>query len=1081
MHDHSNDFLELTTWKKKEGRPSFFFFIPSNVFYSLLLNHPMSLSKYEFHNKLLVRTPVQSLNERNRHWTTIIQDPGFLEAVRISSYDLYQKIKSVINNKTLLKDTELQQVKKSVIKYWSRMCTRPTPFGLFAAVGVASWSEESNDQIRLSEAKIKRKTRLDMSYLHQLGMQIEEDPEINCHLKFYPNSSIYLMGDDYRFLESESHENRVGYKITAVSQSSHLNMVLEQAEEGVTLIDLLDQLCTTYQINEKDAYLYLSELVDAQILVSELEPTVTGAEYFEQIHSVLKRLKKIPSAKMYDAIFTEVCTELKAIDEQVWNHPEAYERVVRKLEETGVKPDPNRLIQVDSFADFQNAKVNKDIKENLLAGIETLMRCQIPHENEDLKRFIDRFNERYEGRQVPLSEVLDPETGIGYPESLDSDLYELGEGLEFSAESHTNTSWNEFESWAFQQLVAAEVNGQYEVEITNQDLEKFPAYQHDLAPSISVLFRVVDQEEGQVMIESVGGSSAINLLGRFAHGSEDIHSIMQDIAEKEEIHNPEVVFAEIAHLPESRAGNILQRPAVRPYEIPYLAKAGVDDEYQVHLQDLYIKMEGGNIQLWSKKLGKRVIPRLSSAHNYTLSNLPVYKFLCDLQTHEKNSSLKFQWGSTKEQFTFFPRIKFQKAILCPAQWRIKSHDIQTLRTAKAGVDRRFELARFRHQWNLPRNVLLADGDNELLIDLSSLDSLEILLDMTKNRKDFIIKEALGLDSSHITNANNEIHSNQMLACLVKEEQSYLTVSPGRFQPLKSREPVRRKFVPGSDWLYYKLYCGNRTSDVLLENAVAPVVERLKATNMIQKWFFIRFDDGNPHVRFRVRLTDTAMFGAVVTEIAKALQPLEEQSLIWRTEIASYEREVNRYGLATIEHAEEIFSIDSDATLKLLAQDHQSQDEEFRWKYLIKAMDDTMNAFGIEMEDRLQLLEKNRNCFLTEFAVDKKGRRELDLKYRKHQGDIYKLLEGVREETTLDIFNISNERLNCLKPVLKDILKINEGEGKPEINSLVSSYIHMTVNRAIVSRQRFYEMILYYFLAKYYKSRLARMNKMKAAA
>lgn len=41
-----------------------------------------------------------------------------------------------------------------------------------------------------------------------------------------------------------------------------------------------------------------------------------------------------------------------------------------------------------------------------------------------------------------------------------------------------------------------------------------------------------------------------------------------------------------------------------------------------------------------------------------------------------------------------------------------------------------------------------------------------------------------------------------------------------------------------------------------------------------------------------------------------------------------------------------------------------------------------------------------------------------------------------------------------------------------IEELVSSYIHMAVNRLMPSQQRLYEMVQYDFLYKYYRSKLA---------
>lgn len=1042
----------------------------------------MPLSKYEFHKQLVVRTPVHSLNARNRDWKEIIQDPTFMEAVSISSQSLYQKLIQVREDLDHVSDADQKKLQQSVMKYWSRMCTRTTPFGLFASVGVAEWSRQPKCLITLNNNKIKRKTRLDMSYLLQLAMHIEEDAEINCHLKFFPNSSIYIMGDEYRFLESENIETRQGYKITAVSKSSHLNKVLKQAESGVTLIELLDNLCDEYGISDQDAFLYISELVDSQILVSELEPTVTGSEYFNHILTILRRLRSIPSANRIYRILKQVEKQFQDMDKQIWNSPEAYQLIVSKLNVFGVKPDQNRLIQVDSFSDFSDARLSHKYQENLKSGITALARLQNPKKNDDLNRFIHKFNERYEGQTVSLSEALDTETGIGYANSHSSDLLELGDGviLPELADSLAS-SWDAFETWAFKRLNAANSGDTYEVELSDETLHQFPDHQYDMPPSMAVMFRVLDESEGDVLIESVGGSSGINLLGRFAHGSEEIHEIMKEVARKEEDRNPDVVFAEIAHLPESRTGNILQRPAVRPYEIPYLAKSSVEGDFQVNIQDLYIKIVKGKIHLWSHKLQKRVIPRLSTAHNFRISDLPVYKFLCDLQTHENNSTLGFSWGSLTELFTFFPRVKYKNTILSPAQWRFNAEDMESLKTAADHASLRFNLGLFRQKWKLPHNIVLADGDNELVLDLTRLDDVQLLIDNTKNRKSFVIKEALGLTASQIKDVENQGHTNQFLTCLLREEQSYMSIAREQFMPLKNRRPVPRKFSPGSEWVYYKMYCGERTSDTLLSEMVKPTVSQLLAENLIDEWFFIRFYDDDPHLRFRVHLKDQSSFGTVVNVIASNLQPFEDQKLVWKTELSCYEREMNRYGHDTIVEAERFFYHDSQAVLKTLDLENQMMDEEIRWKYALKAMEDTFTAFHLNDAQRLVLLERYRDAFMDEFNIDKKAKYELDVKYRKYQSEIQELLNNSDHQEELGLKAIADERLEEISKIADQMLEIRARGGSDWLPGLVGSMIHMTVNRLMMSRQRFYEMIMYYFMAKYYKSKIARAKKIKSVA
>jgi len=65
----------------------------------------------------------------------------------------------------------------------------------------------------------------------------------------------------------------------------------------------------------------------------------------------------------------------------------------------------------------------------------------------------------------------------------------------------------------------------------------------------------------------------------------------------------------------------------------------------------------------------------------------------------------------------------------------------------------------------------------------------------------------------------------------------------------------RKFIPGTEWLYLKIYTGVKTSDVLLEEAILPLVTCFLNNNLINKWFFIRYNDPKPHLRIRFELSD----------------------------------------------------------------------------------------------------------------------------------------------------------------------------------------------------------------------------------
>ena len=87
------------------------------------------------------------------------------------------------------------------------------------------------------------------------------------------------------------------------------------------------------------------------------------------------------------------------------------------------------------------------------------------------------------------------------------------------------------------------------------------------------------------------------MLGRFCHGDELFERHVAEHLRAEESLQPEAIFAEVVHLPEGRVGNVLLRPVLRGYEIPYLGLSGAASEKQIPITDLRVSVVGDRIVL----------------------------------------------------------------------------------------------------------------------------------------------------------------------------------------------------------------------------------------------------------------------------------------------------------------------------------------------------------------------------------------------------------------------------------------------------------------------------------------------------
>jgi thiopeptide-type bacteriocin biosynthesis protein len=275
--------------------------------------------------------------------------------------------------------------------------------------------------------------------------------------------------------------------------------------------------------------------------------------------------------------------------------------------------------------------------------------------------------------------------------------------------------------------------------------------------------------------------------------------------------------------------------------------------------------------------------------------------------------------------------------------------------------------------------------------------------------------------------------------------------------------VKRTFVVGDEWLYYKIYCGVKTADIVLLEVIKPLTEELLLEKIIDKWFFIRYSDPEPHLRFRIKLLDINNLGEVLIKIKNLLQPFVDNKQVWDTQLGTYQREIKRYGINTIQEAESFFYGDSKKILTII---ETSKDDETRFLSLFYWIEAIIKSFNFEDKKKLSFLERMQEQFKEEFKVDKTVRKELSNKYRKLEANL------LNENT----FNFSGK--HNLKEIMERFL-ILEKKAKLEItlDYLLASFIHMSINRCFRSKQRLFEMMIYDFLYRKNKSKIMRYGEL----
>jgi thiopeptide-type bacteriocin biosynthesis protein len=991
--------------------------------------------------------------------------PAAREALFLASPSLEERARGWLDGDD---DVVLGSLERPLLAYLTRMAARPTPFGLFASCTTGLVA--SSTDLRVND-DVRRRTRPDMDYLVALASRLEAEPPIRDGLTWRPNSSLYRAAGRVRLVETRLAGSARSHHLVAIEEDDALTAVLARAHDGATFGELAAVLVDD-EITDDEAREYLAELVDAQVLASDLMPNVTGAE---PLGPMITMLRAVPGGALVADELDRCRVVLEKLDVAgTGNDAEIYRAIGADLISLVPDADIGRLFQVDVFREGPAPTLGPRVMTEAARAVDLLARLA-PAVDDKLASFRDAFVARYEDRKVPLVEALDEEAGIGFERSNDpaADEAPLLADLNLGASSHEPGQWTRRDDVLLELLSDALRSRATVIDLDEHTIAAFERTQDVgpvLPPTVSVMGRIaatsseaVDAGDFQLFVQSVVGSSGAQLLGRFCHGDAQLSTATRDFVQEEERAQPERVFAEIVHLPEGRIGNILLRPLLRTHELVYLGRSGAPLDGQIPITDLLISVQADRVVLRSVRLAREVVPRLTSAHNTALRSLPTYRFLAALQTQGVYGGLAWSWGSLARA-PFTPRVVSGRMVLARARWRLSRGDIESV---AAG-----QMDRVRARIGLPRWVAVAEADNELVVDLHNPYAAACMVETVRGRTEVEILEVFP--------APDELCARGPAGRFVHEVIMPLVATHPKIE-LASQQPTlsspARAFAPGGEWLYAKLYTGTGTADSVLRDAIAPVVRTAKSNGAVDRWFFVRYADPDEHLRVRFHGPPDRLRTKVEKALHDALEPFLAIGAVWRVAFDTYEPELDRYGgPAGIELCEAAFSADSDAVIEIVAMLAGDTGLDARWRLCVAGINRLLDDFDFATETRAAWARERRDAYFTEFRGTPGLAKQLGNRWRLDGRDLLQLTDPTScpEHPLGEGLVPWDHRSIMLRPIARELhSRADRGELTAAIGNLVASLAHMQAIRLLRSAARAQELVMYDLLARLYRSRLAR--------
>jgi len=990
---------------------------------SLKLKKKIKISSFESY---IIRKPLfpfntlldgNKTNDLNDLLDIFLHNDQFLASVYWSSPSTYETILKL--NKGTLSHEKIRKALSTLKKYLVRSATRCTPYGTWAGTTIQRFDYTSSIETSIITA------RIDSELNYKLTKKIESDSNVQRLLRYRINPSVYELSKKYRYLALEDNE----YHLNSLYKTDMIDTVFKQiGSQFHSLDEIVNFLPREFTYRELSDFVI--ELAEIDFLQSEISPLL----YSENAGSLVDFLDKNKDDHQCNG-YKEIISELLECQSAVHNSKSfmmpyrEINAVKEKLLEAGISQ--TNLFQLDLLQNSKNVKLmNTSLLNQVEEAINFLNNVDFSvSKNRDLTEFKKVFNLRYESREQRLADVLDPETGVGFPTFSGIGIHHHPDFLD----RITDTPQKEpvQDSWANINLInIIEEN----ISANNIDLgsylsDEIPPEQ-SLPATFYALGNIVDDHT--FFLQNVGGASAKTLFSRFTHLHDDIKELYQEIAAFERDAQSDTIIADIIFLPNDQVGNVTRPQNHAQFEIS-IAGENPNADYHIRISDLYISVVNDEIILRSKELNKRIIPLLSNAHNFANTSTSIYNFISSLQ-NEKNKQLGIEIDQFKSRKRYIPRITYKNIILRRATWMFFDTELSQIHNSDNALDSVKELF---SKWNVPQFIVLAVGDNELFIDSHNNTYLQMLLGEISKLSSLQLIEWI-----YKPNFKSLEYVNQII--LPFKNHDY--IKPTYSSDIAQNDRVD-SYIPGDQWLFYKIYCHSVFSDELLRDHLLPLLNGFLIKNEVTKGFFIRFSDPHYHIRFRLHASQDILISDMMHTIYHHLNPLVKSGEIWKIELATYEPETERYGAEYLDSVETCFTYDSLLISTLLDYEVFTEDVQFRVLLCVKNLHYWLVLFDLNNKEKLEFCEKVMSQFEKEFT--KKEKTNIYSEFR----NLSDSLHNVMTDTSTDcIFLERNEKLK------------RSGLRKENVTDLV----HMSVNRWFPAQQRLYEYIIYIFAWKYYK-------------
>ncbi|MCA8157818.1 lantibiotic dehydratase [Burkholderia contaminans] len=1070
----------------------------------------MTAITLDIDNFFVLRTPLLSIRTAREIGSRLRQDPPdydglcenafFMESLWLASQRMY----------LLIRERRLHEMPEALLtieRYVLRMAYRATPFGLFA--GVSTGRIGNDTVLSIPESSLARRhVQIDAGCVAEIESRVRN--EFAALLSYQWNDTLIETGNSLYFVgEEDNGQHR--------SSSSYL---LRGAR---FLIEIANHLPAPFSINalreaiasakpqwspEKTNHC-CTVLSRAGAIVPMFRLRSTGNDRFGNF--VAQIPANITSLSPLRNDLARVETALRAASCDLGHNAlPHYELAATALREHAPSQAQKNSVHVTLVKDAPSLVLGEKDARELSQGIAQLLKVS-DGRSVPLISFTERFVARFGQQEVPLLIAVDRDLGVGFGfQAFEAD-HLIGTTAFLREPPSSRPLTLDAENSRLLRLIvqsAVAPGNVLEIEPTllGGCLTKGIA-QHTVTIVGQAFALDASERKGtwQFHARAVVGPSALRWLGRFGEADPILQSNMQRTARSEDEYAGDAIVADIVYPCAGRDRNVVGHGSIRQYEIDCFGGSGLDDAHRIALSDLTVRVVHGEVRLFSRRLGRRVIPSATHAHaTRRIHHPPVYQFLGAVSRQSPQVGLP-SFQSTLRTLGFLPRITCGRIILNPGTWLVDGDAWRGFGDRCAGGNVDEIRAYLRAQLGLPRFVAVVEEEGNLELDIDDDRHIQLLADKADSAPDLTLVESLSqIAESPVRDTTDAGYAHEfLLPVVVGGTAPAPTATPSIRLPHRSRDALKAalstsgrrelsntaidngiRHSPSTQWLYLKLPCGRAMANDLLLQCIAPAVEIGEQDAGVDRWFFIRYDDDAPHLRLRLRGDPGRLMEQWLPQFRDRLR--EHTGHLPDFSIDTYTPESGRYGgTIGLEFAEILFWLDSRHALRVLGRVSPDSLDAPATDIVLASVDNLLGSLGMSLEKKYLTMTEHCAKYYREFSVTGRRKLHVDANYRrlsKVSRVLPAISRGLPDVAVVAKADWIGKRNVELREALAQAApNVRAWPNSPDFARCIGSYIHMSCNRLFASNRRLREMLICDALRRAYESSLARSDTTASAA